>query len=178
MHAKSILYVEDDLVTRAAYQRFLEQAGFQVRTAADGIQALNLLRQHEPDLILLDLLLPKLDGEEVLKFIYSVPELRKIPVIILSTNTTVSLCNEAVVAQADEHLLKHDTSCRTLLETIRRVLKTAELTKSSPAGATARQSSPCPTEAPRILSFLQLNLRGSGAIEINQHPPDLPANNA
>ncbi|HZI32384.1 MAG TPA: response regulator [Candidatus Binatia bacterium] len=173
MQSKTILYVEDDAVTLAAYQRLLEQAGFNVETACDGIQALNRLRKHEPDLILLDLVLPKLDGEDVLKFIYGAPHLCQIPVIILSTNTTVSLRNEALVEQAVEHLLKHDTSFPVLLDTINRVLKVAEAAKSRQTAA--HKPPACPTENPRILSFLQLNLRGASPVVTNRNKPDLPA---
>jgi CheY-like chemotaxis protein len=154
--SKTILYVEDDAVTLTAYRRCLEQTGFTVVPAPDGIQATRYLQSAEPDLILLDLMLPVFDGEDVLKFIYAAPRLCHIPVIILSTNSTGSLANEHLVKKADERLLKHDCNFQTLLHAIERVLKVADMAK----GSRTRRPRACPVEAPRILSLLQLNLRG------------------
>ena len=59
---KKILLVDDDAVVRLLYQRKLEQGGFEVALAEDGLQAIQLLGAHTPDLVLLDLMMPKLSA--------------------------------------------------------------------------------------------------------------------
>lgn len=169
---KTILYVEDDAVILTAYRTRLEQAGFTVVPAYDGIQALGFLRDSEPDLILLDLQLPKLDGEEVLKFLYGTPRFSRVPVIILSTNSNVSLANEHLVEKAAEHLLKKDCDFQKLLKSVEKVLTMAEAAKNPVVRH--HKTHACPVDVPRILSFLQLNIRDADPASqhrTNCHPP-------
>ncbi|MBP9901921.1 MAG: response regulator [Verrucomicrobia subdivision 3 bacterium] len=86
---KKILLVDDDAVVRLLYQRKLEQGGFEVALAEDGLQAIQLLGAHTPDLVLLDLMMPKLSGDNVLRFIRTHPKLAKLPVVVL-TNAFMS----------------------------------------------------------------------------------------
>jgi len=79
-----VLLVEDSKFLRLATERALARAGYDVTTAADGEQALQLARQKLPDVILLDLLLPKITGTDVLKALKADPATRAIPVVILS----------------------------------------------------------------------------------------------
>jgi CheY-like chemotaxis protein len=119
---RTILYVEDDAVTLTAYKNRLEQKGFKVETAGDGVEALKHLYKSKPDLLLLDLMLPRLTGEDVLKIVYSDPRLRGIPVIVLSTNSTLSVANEHLVEQADKQLIKQSCTFDRLFQTIEEVL--------------------------------------------------------
>ena len=80
-----ILLAEDSRMLRTAATSVLEDSGFKVYGAADGEQALSLAREHHPDLVLLDLILPKLQGFEVLQQLRQVPETSQIPVIILTS---------------------------------------------------------------------------------------------
>src|SRR5437762_247960 len=82
---KSILLVEDSRFLRLANERILVKAGYQVVTAADGEQALALAKTTAPDLILLDMLLPKLGGPEVLRALRKESATSAIPVIVLSS---------------------------------------------------------------------------------------------
>ncbi len=79
-----ILLVDDDKILVEMYKLKLEHAGFDVETAADGQDGLNKIRNLQPDLILLDLLLPKISGKELLDKIRFDDEVKKIPVAILS----------------------------------------------------------------------------------------------
>ena len=79
-----ILLVEDSKFLRIATERALARAGYSVISAADGQEALRLARQDHPDLILLDMLLPKMTGPEVLKALKEDPITGPIPVIVLS----------------------------------------------------------------------------------------------
>ena len=82
---KSILLVDDSRFIRMANERSLARAGYSVVTASDGEEALRTARSRVPDLILLDMLLPKLGGPEVLRALRKDPVTASIPVIVLSS---------------------------------------------------------------------------------------------
>lgn len=135
---KTILYAEDDAVTSTAYKGRLEQAGYKVETAADGLEALKKLHNSPPDLLLLDLLLPKFTGEEVLKFVTVHPSLSRIPVILLSTNSILTAANETLLQRAERHFLKHNCPSPKLIEAIKEILadeKVAARTRANHAEA-------------------------------------------
>ena len=79
-----VLLVEDSSFLRIASERTLAKAGYEVATAADGEEALRVAMDQLPDVILLDLLLPKLSGPEVLQALKSNPATQAIPVIVVS----------------------------------------------------------------------------------------------
>ncbi len=81
---KKILLAEDDKFISVAYRHGLEQAGFEVILASDGQQAMEKAKAVEPDLILLDIIMPIKNGFDVLEYLQANAELKKIPVIILS----------------------------------------------------------------------------------------------
>jgi two-component system alkaline phosphatase synthesis response regulator PhoP len=95
-HSK-VLVVEDSKFLRIANERALAKAGYEVSTAADGEEALRLANDELPDIILLDMLLPKLSGPEVLQALKSNPATMAIPVIVLSS---LSQRNERKLKQA------------------------------------------------------------------------------
>lgn len=80
-----ILLVEDSRYLRTASRRFLTEAGFSVVEASDGEEALRQVRESQPDLIILDMLLPKLGGENVLQALRRDPATACLPVIVLSS---------------------------------------------------------------------------------------------
>lgn len=135
---KKILYAEDDPVTATVFRWRLERAGFEVMMAPDGLEALKLLQTYQPDLLLLDLMLPKFSGEEVLKFVAAHPALGQIPVIVLSTNSILTAANEPLLDQAEKRLLKHDCNFSTLLAAIEQALS-AEHVAARAAARQARQ---------------------------------------
>jgi len=144
---KTILFVEDDAVIMTAYRKPLELTGFTVVPAYDGIQAMRYLNQIKPDVIVLDLMLPALDGEEVLKLIYANPNLRHIPIVILSTNSVISLANEQTVQKVERHLLKGTCTFPILHAAIKEVLAEAEAANSYIPHTS-------PTSVPQILKSL------------------------
>ena len=115
---KTILFVEDSEVERIAYQKILERAGYQVQLARDGLEGLRLLHTIVPDLVLLDLVLPRFDGVEVLKFVRSEPRLKKVPVVIFSTNSIIEAQDEPFLEGANRRLLKGQCNPVMMLETI------------------------------------------------------------
>ena len=82
--AKRILLAEDDRFLRRAAEAALKRAGFTVLAAADGEEALRMVMAEKPDLVLLDLIMPKLQGFEVLKVLKADPATASIPVVVLS----------------------------------------------------------------------------------------------
>lgn len=87
IEAKRILLVEDDRHLRHACEASLRQSGFTVITAADGVEALRAAVEESPDLILLDLLLPRMSGLDVLRGAKANPKTRGIPVLIISNSS-------------------------------------------------------------------------------------------
>jgi twitching motility two-component system response regulator PilH len=81
----NVLIVEDSRFLRMSNERALQKAGSKVLTAADGEEGLRMARAHKPDLVVLDLMLPKLPGYEVLRELRSRPETANIPVMIVSS---------------------------------------------------------------------------------------------
>ncbi len=77
-----ILIVEDNLFTARAYETKLQMEGFLADVANDGEAALQMIRQSPPDLALLDLMLPKVSGLQVLRTLRAQPEFQKLPIIV------------------------------------------------------------------------------------------------
>jgi len=84
---KRVLIVEDDRFLRRACQARLEQEGYVILTAQDGEEAVRMVRAEVPDLILLDLLMPKLTGLEVLRILRAEEGTRTVPVLVLSNSS-------------------------------------------------------------------------------------------
>lgn len=83
---RPILVVEDDPDSRTMLATVLELAGLPVVTATNGMEAYNLARQHHPSVIILDLMMPIMTGEEFRKAQLANPEIRRIPVLVLSAH--------------------------------------------------------------------------------------------
>lgn len=103
---KRILLVEDNELNRDMLSRRLIRRGYQVDMAIDGMEGLQLADRLSPDLILLDLSLPEMDGWEVLKCLKQDPKLKVIPVIALTAHALVSDRNRALEAGFDEYDIK------------------------------------------------------------------------
>ena len=84
IQSKKILLVEDEPRLSNLLRQRLEKEGFQVALAYDGSEAIKFLKQEKPDLILLDIILPKLSGFEVMETMKSDPTLQSAPVVVVS----------------------------------------------------------------------------------------------
>jgi CheY-like chemotaxis protein len=115
---KRILLAEDDRFLRKATQAALGRAGFTVLPACDGEEALHLAINGSPDLILLDLIMPKLQGFEVLRWLKEDPNTAEIPVIVLSNLGQEGDVQQAMQGGAVDYLVKSGLS---LKELVRRV---------------------------------------------------------
>jgi two-component system, OmpR family, alkaline phosphatase synthesis response regulator PhoP len=101
-----ILLVEDSLAIRRANQTALQDAGYEVICAEDGESALRLAEQAKPDLILLDMILPKVSGPEVLQHLKTDPTTADIPVVVLSSLTEKNR-QKLMEAGAEEYIEKN-----------------------------------------------------------------------
>jgi DNA-binding response OmpR family regulator len=127
---KTILYAEDDMVVLTVHRMRLQKAGFHVIAAHDGLDAIKKLSTFVPDLVLLDLVLPRFSGEEVLQFIHSNPNLVAVPVIILSTNSVRDAAMEPLLERASRRLIKSNCNSAVLLKTIHEILNSAPASNS------------------------------------------------
>ena len=123
MTPHTILLAEDDRFLRRAAEVTLRRRGYAVTTAADGEEALRLARADLPDLILLDLLMPKVQGFEVLRALKADPSTRGIPVIVLSNLSQPKDRDATVAAGALEHLVKAHLSLDELADSVGRALE-------------------------------------------------------
>ncbi|MDQ7064804.1 MAG: response regulator [candidate division KSB1 bacterium] len=101
-----ILLVDDDLSTREAMQFLLEEAGYQVEFADDGPAAISAAQRLHPDLILLDIMMPGMDGYQVARTLKSQKHLRDIPIIALSARAMVEDQQKAHEAGCEDFLTK------------------------------------------------------------------------
>jgi CheY-like chemotaxis protein len=118
MEVQRILLVEDDPFLRRACEVGLRKRGFQVTTAVDGEEALRMIRSQAPDLILLDLLMPKKSGMEVLEEIKEDESTRSIPVIILSNSSTQWEMSKCGSLGAAGYLVKANLSLSQLADRV------------------------------------------------------------
>jgi len=81
---RTVLIADDSATIRQALRQRLEGAGFQVHDAKDGIEAVRLAYQAQPDVIVLDLMMPRMNGYQVCRLLKADPEMRQVPVVILS----------------------------------------------------------------------------------------------
>ena len=120
---KTILFIEDEPVLQKNVSRFLEQEGYQVKNALDGQLGLELAKKFKPDLILLDLILPKKDGFEVLKELKTDPETKNIPVIVLTNLEGNADVEKALSLGATTFLVKANYELKEITKKIKEILK-------------------------------------------------------
>ena len=132
---KKVLIVEDDLIIARIYQGLIRRQGFDVQVAEDGELAIKAFEQSRPDAVLLDLMLPKKSGVEVLKYIRSNSILRDVPVIVLTNSSIGPLIQEAMQAGATRCLIKAQTAPKQLIEAVRAILPFVNPPATTPLAA-------------------------------------------
>lgn len=148
---KTVLFVEDDALIARIYQPKLEAAGFQVVLAADGVTASKLAVESQPDVVVLDLMIPKLSGQEVLQFIRQHPRLKLLPVVVFSNAFLPKLWDQVAAMGVQEMLLKSSTTPPQLIEAVSRAVQqpatlppAPEIKPSQPAPSPSRRADPDP----------------------------------
>jgi CheY-like chemotaxis protein len=113
-----ILVVEDDRQLRKALVTTLEGQGYKVISAQDGEEGLKLAQIKSPTLLILDLLMPKMNGQEMLKLLRKNPKTKQIPVIILTNDASPESIKEASASGAPAYFSKASTSLKELLDIV------------------------------------------------------------
>ena len=107
MKKATVLLVEDDFYIRELYRIGLERSGMTVLEATDGLEALDLLKKNQPDVVLLDIMLPEMNGMEVLKYIRSTAgELQRVPVIMITNLDNRESLEQAKSLGANDYWVK------------------------------------------------------------------------
>ena len=101
-----VLVADDDETNRDLIRRRLEKLGYRVTVCEDGCEALRLMRQAAPDLLLLDMIMPRLNGHEVLKRIKADTQLRQLPVIMISAIDQIEHVADCIERGAEDYLAK------------------------------------------------------------------------
>ncbi|HHJ99123.1 MAG TPA: response regulator [Actinobacteria bacterium] len=109
MPGRRVLIVEDTDLLRRMYHDRLVQDGYEVLDAADGLAALSVLRDQPIDLILLDLIMPRMGGLQVLEAVKADPRTKDIPVVILTNLGEESAIEQAVSLGATDYLIKNQS---------------------------------------------------------------------
>jgi CheY-like chemotaxis protein len=119
---KTVLFVDDDPFMQLSYGNRLQREGFEVVSAQDGLEAMKVLGTLVPDLIILDLMLPKFGGLEVLKYIRTNPRLKHAPVIVLSAKSILDAADGTVLESANKRFLKAVCTFPIMLQAIQELL--------------------------------------------------------
>lgn len=120
---KKIMIVEDDAFVMDIYSTKLNQEGYEVLPAENGAEAMKKLEKEIPDLILLDIIMPYVDGLQVLKKIKADERLKDIPVIFLTNLSQKEDINEGFGLGVSEYLIKSHFTPSEVLEKIKKHIK-------------------------------------------------------
>ena len=121
--ANKILLVEDDPMIVRMYQRKLEQEGFKVSLAFNGEEGLAALKQDKPDIVLLDIMMPKMNGIEMLKAVKADPSLKDIPVVILTNlGDRPEDVQKAKDLGAEDYWVKANIPLKEIVERVKKIL--------------------------------------------------------
>lgn len=118
-----ILIVEDDTALQKTLQEFLTEEKFDVACAGDGEEGIRISQQEKPDLILLDIILPKKDGYEVIKELKSNKETVKIPIVLLTNLGGIHDVEKALELGATTYLIKSDYKLDEVVKKIKSILE-------------------------------------------------------
>lgn len=119
---KSILLVDDDLTLREMYSERLKAEGFVVEMAMDGEEALSKATEMHPNIILLDIMMPKINGLDVLKKLREQEDTKAIPVIVLTALIQDREKMESITRGADDYIVKSETMPGEVIQKVKNLL--------------------------------------------------------
>jgi DNA-binding response OmpR family regulator len=119
---KKILLVEDEPSAQTLYRNRLQREGFQISFAEDGEVALSTMASAQPDLVILDLMLPKVNGTDTFNRIRSQEQLKNVPILLISNAYMAEMSQKALESGATRGLLKTECTPARLVETVRDML--------------------------------------------------------
>lgn len=122
MEKKKILVVEDDAVLQRALQEFITSEGFETHSATDGEEAIQMASDIMPDVILLDIIIPKKDGYEVIKEVRAEEKTKSVPIILLTNLGSLQDVEKALELGATTYLVKADYTLEEVVAKIKSIL--------------------------------------------------------
>ena len=123
---KKILLVEDEEIMIDLLQKKLTKEGYETSVARDGQEGLEMMKEVKPDLILLDIIMPKMGGFEVMEEMAKIKELKKIPVIVISNSGQPVELDRAQKLGAKDWLIKTEFDPQEVVEKVKKILPTPE----------------------------------------------------
>jgi DNA-binding response OmpR family regulator len=148
---KKILIIEDDQIVANIYRNKFSVEGFQVDIAHDGMAGLETIRSFKPDAVVLDLMLPKMTGVDLMKKVRVEPEFQKLPIIVFSNTYLTNMVQEAWKAGATKCLSKANCSPKQLLDVVRGTLSGNGASSSPPLESKpAAGSKPADAKQPQV----------------------------
>ena len=119
---KKILIIDDDQFFPKTLEASLPQGKYTLLTAEDGEKGLSILKEEKLDLIILDLMMPKLDGTSFLKKLKESPDLPKIPVLVSSNLSSIKKISDCMALGAVGYVIKSDESMKSIVQDIERIV--------------------------------------------------------
>src|ERR1051325_8809856 len=150
---KKVLIIEDDPIVAHIYRTRLEKEGYSVEIAADGQSGFYRIHEFEPDAVLLDLMLPKMNGVEILKKIRAESRYAKTPVIVFTNAYVPNMINESFLAGATLVFNKATLTPRQIIDSLHGAIYSAIPADGTPPKAN-HPSAPAPTPLPQPGHFL------------------------
>ena len=143
-----IMIVEDDLALREIYSIRLTAEGYTIVVAGDGEEALAVAAQEKPDLILSDVMMPKISGFDMLDILRSTPELKDVKVVMMTALSSPEQRARGEALGADRYLVKSQVGIEDVVSVIHEVLGDAAAPAPAPAEVAAPVAAPAPAPQP------------------------------
>lgn len=122
MSAK-VLLIEDEVLILRMYEKIFAYEGFEVITAEEGAEGIEKAKAERPSIILLDIMMPKMDGLKVLELIKQEPELKDIPVVMLTNLSSDTVIKEAFTKGAAGYLVKSEIVNDRIVNEVKQYIK-------------------------------------------------------
>lgn len=123
MEQKKILLVDDDKDLCELYKTTLTAEGFKVKIAENGEEALSEIMKERPDLVILDIMMPKIHGIDTLDILKATPETKDIKILVLSALSDQKMVNRAKDFGVIDYIVKSETDMSTVIDRIKEALK-------------------------------------------------------
>lgn len=145
-----VMVVEDDAALREIYSIRITAEGYEVVSAGDGEEALAVAVREKPDLILSDVMMPKISGFDMLDILRNTPETANIKIIMMTALSSDDQRARGERLGADRYLVKSQVGIEDVVNAIHEVLGDKPVAAPTPAPATTPAPAPAPTPAPTI----------------------------
>lgn len=128
-----ILIIEDDKFYSKIYRKKFEVEGFQVETATDGEDGLTKMKSFQPDVVMLDIMMPKLDGFDVLEKVKADPQISHLPIIMMTNLSTQEDIDKALKNGAISYIVKSDFTPSQVVNHVKQKLNITTTPAAAPA---------------------------------------------